>query len=774
MAKFIKRTLSLLLLLVVVIAAAGCPKKENVPPIGPDPVITNPIEITLTAPTYEIQKGETVKLTVTVSNAAEDSSYTYQVSDSTLVNVDHDNLIVIGDTTIDKIVTVTVISNEDTNKSVSKTFKVIAPHEEGRVGDLTSDMLVELGNPKITVSGTLTDYYKDYHSAANDSTHIYDISVEMSEGKWNGSWNIKGDKDNKIVDRYRIGSVDGLTNANGEKGHGLERAIIDKDNQVATRLEKNYVSIPELWESSHLWNHLGNLQITKFTYDAENLVYKYNPDWTSADDNLLMGYLALSLTPLLTEQIVDFYLKIEEGKITEILAETEKIVYGEDPENDPDALSYTDVKLTISGLGTTVAADPTPYEAPEYAEVLTNALNTMKEAKNYTFSAKDVTTHEPSYDDSEYSLDSVKSSTARTNRVTDSTSSRGTVGQVGYVTKDAVLYVNTTKYNAALDDKLYVIAHSGLKQNSDGTYDEFKYDPYQDTLVGTRKVKGSIFDALPGFDFSPNAFHFESATIKNGKTVYNFAINDSAITRDIALEIAPYGYSKNAAASATTRLKISVDSEGHFVGTTIPYDINGGMYIGYVTTSFSAIGTTVLDEDLFDGYVPRVLKASWNDYTVKYYSPTFSTQDTHEEAASVVFDAVYGASVVDMPSPATLLEILGDNIFGPFYDWDENGFDADGNQLYKQYVSITVETQDYDENMQMLHYEELMNEIQAALEAEGFAISRANTDTTGGETGRGNRYVCFIKNDIQIVIENNHTKYLWIYFYKTGDWSLNK
>ena len=74
----------------------------------------------------------------------------------------------------------------------------------------------------------------------------------------------------------------------------------------------------------------------------------------------------------------------------------------------------------------------------------------------------------------------------------------------------------------------------------------------------------------------------------------------------------------------------------------------------------------------------------------------------------------------------------------------------------------------------MLNYTELMNEIQAALEAEGFTISRANTDTTGGETGRGNRYICFIKNDIQIVIENNFTKYLWIYFYKTGDWSLKK
>ena len=58
------------------------------------------------------------------------------------------------------------------------------------------------------------------------------------------------------------------------------------------------------------------------------------------------------------------------------------------------------------------------------------------------------------------------------------------------------------------------------------------------------------------------------------------------------------------------------------------------------------------------------------------------------------------------------------------------------------------------------------------LEKLGFQLSIANTDTSGGELGQSNRYVCYVNEDIQIVIENNHTKYFWIYFYKTGEWTL--
>ena len=78
------------------------------------------------------------------------------------------------------------------------------------------------------------------------------------------------------------------------------------------------------------------------------------------------------------------------------------------------------------------------------------------------------------------------------------------------------------------------------------------------------------------------------------------------------------------------------------------------------------------------------------------------------------------------------------------------------------------------ENGRITNYEELMEEIKDALVAEGFVLSVANTDTTGGESGKSNRYVCFVKGDIEIVIENNYTKYFWIYFYVTGDWTLNR
>ena len=104
----------------------------------------------------------------------------------------------------------------------------------------------------------------------------------------------------------------------------------------------------------------------------------------------------------------------------------------------------------------------------------------------------------------------------------------------------------------------------------------------------------------------------------------------------------------------------------------------------------------------------------------------------------------------------------------------EKGVDESGNKICSGYININVATSEYDENSQITNYEELMAELQVALEAEGFVLSKANTDTTGGASGRANRYVCFIKGNIQIVIENNFTRYLWIYFYKTGDWSLRR
>jgi hypothetical protein len=279
---------------------------------------------------------------------------------------------------------------------------------------------------------------------------------------------------------------------------------------------------------------------------------------------------------------------------------------------------------------------------------------------------------------------------------------------------------------------------------------------------------------MPTFDFSADIFEFAGLTISGGKTQYTFVLRETQITRDIAMEVSCYKYADDATASTSSTVTIVVDDDGNLVSTTYPYSLVSGTYMGYVTTVYSNIGTTTLEEDTFEGYVPRVWKTSWSQYITKYYSSTFSTLDSHEEDTTVVLNAVYGDAASDLPSPEVFMEILGDNIYGPFYNWKSVGQDSEGNDIYHGYISINCTSSEYDENYQITNYFELMAELQEALEAEGFVLSVANTDTTGGESGRSDRVVCFIKNDIQIVITNNFTRYISVYFYKTGDWTLNR
>ena len=65
-----------------------------------------------------------------------------------------------------------------------------------------------------------------------------------------------------------------------------------------------------------------------------------------------------------------------------------------------------------------------------------------------------------------------------------------------------------------------------------------------------------------------------------------------------------------------------------------------------------------------------------------------------------------------------------------------------------------------------------MNELITALQEEGYTLDSANTDMSGGETGLRDRDVTMTKGDIQIVVSNNRTKHLSIYFYHLGDWIL--
>ena len=52
--------------------------------------------------------------------------------------------------------------------------------------------------------------------------------------------------------------------------------------------------------------------------------------------------------------------------------------------------------------------------------------------------------------------------------------------------------------------------------------------------------------------------------------------------------------------------------------------------------------------------------------------------------------------------------------------------------------------------------------------------SVANTDITGGESGKASKWVTYTNSEIMVVIENIGTKFLYIKFYKLGDWSLNR
>ena len=89
-------------------------------------------------------------------------------------------------------------------------------------------------------------------------------------------------------------------------------------------------------------------------------------------------------------------------------------------------------------------------------------------------------------------------------------------------------------------------------------------------------------------------------------------------------------------------------------------------------------------------------------------------------------------------------------------------------------MNINTRSDKFDENSQVTNYDEIISALREALEKEGFKYSVENSDTTGGDTGRSDRYVCFIKGDVQIVVWNNFTQNFSIYFYKTGDWKLRK
>ncbi len=725
-----------------------------------------------------IKKGESATLSVTITGTS-DTSYTVESESPKVVAVSDDTLTVVGNVVLDRSVNITVTSNADKTVSKTITITVKADTQQGEVNELTSEMVKILGNESITVKGVVEDVYVDFNQSDNNSNHKYGMTVEMSKDAWSGSWYSYEQKENVLVDNYRKSEQDGLKNQSGAVGHGIEKVYIDRNNTVAKTLVKDYLSIPSVWEQQHLWNHLGQLNVNKFKFNEEEQRYEYSLDTTSEDDLYLMTYLSFSLTPMLSDTLDKVFLYVEDGQITKLVAQTEILYYGADSQEDADAMSYTTVELEFSKIGTTVVSDPTPYEAPENAEALTNALTYMKTAQNYTFQIVETQLYAPSTDDSDYetlsTTSNAKAFLARgiEKTIKNYTSSVGTVGLVGKITAAAALLEETGKYTYTSDGKPYHIAYSGYVQNSDNTFDYFEYNTTLKVMAGKRKYNGSYFQELPSFDFSASIFTFESSTTKDGKTYYTFKLRDSAITREIAEELTVNSYGRYGEASTSATLSITVSSEGKLVSAVFPYSISG-IYSGYYTVKYSNFGTTTLPEDTFDGYVPREIKTSWADYTTKYYTATGSTKDSHDEVTTVVLDDIFGEAVSYFPSPEVFVSVLGDAINGPFYDATQTGSDSDGNPIYRKSISIKMTSSNYDENMQITDFDEIMEEFTKVLGALGFKVSPANTDVSGGTSGRSDRYVTFINQDIMIVFSNNYTKYIDIDFYKTGEWTLKK
>lgn len=736
---------------------------------------TKNVKITLTADKTVLQYGQTAKLTVTIENS-EDKSYTYRISNNEYIKVVDDEVIVLKKPKFDVSVSVVAIANSSNIARSTVTFIIKPQVNQGSVEDLTSDMLKEIGNENITVNGVLTDYYQNFRNSAENAQHQYDMTVKMTKDAWNGTWSIKGQPENAVTDIYRKSEKDGLIDENNNVGHGLLKLFINKNNEVESDFVKNYLSIPTLWEQQHLWNHISNLDINRFSFDKDKGLYVYTLNENSEEDLYLMTYLSFSLTPVLEDTLVNIYLTVENGKISKFIGQTEVLYYGDDPEN-PDAMSYSLIELTFENIGTTVVEDPQKYEAPEHVDILEKALKKMQTQKNYTFRAVDTLVRKPESDPSDYEIESVSQTTAKNritrNRVNNYTSETGTVGTYGQITEEAVLFAVTDKYDSTMDGKAYHTEYSGYIKIDANSYDQFAYDYTLQTLVGQRKRYGSMFDVLPGFNLSPNIFQFEVASkSKAGKNLYEFSLLATSVTKDVAEELSCYKYVNNACESTQYKLSITVDEDGNLVKSFYPYEFSS--YFGYVTTTYSNFDTTEIELDTFDGYVPREIKTKWSQYNVMYYKANYDDANYTKATADVVLKDIFGDSAADMPDPSLFIEIFGDNMSGPFFDITKKGNDEDGQPIYKKGFSITLVSSEYDENARITNYEELMNTLITKLKALGYEVSQGNTDMSGGATGRGNKYLCMIKGDIQIVVENIGTKYLYFDFVVSGDWTLKK
>lgn len=724
-------------------------------------------------------------------------------------------------------VTVTVTSNA--LSTLSKELDVVVKRklQEGSVGDLTQDMLNEIANASITVTSTIKDVVK-YNSAEDGTSRdrVYDAVVKMDGDRWYGQSNISG-VSNPTVNANTYAK--GTQTADGN--YYVNELYVNKNNKSAAKQLKDSDSNPVVWYDSegahdgrHFWNHLSGLVLGKFT-EEEDGVYAYDIepgaleyDWifqtyeyTPSEDEWLMAYVAWSFTPLLGsgDQFDEFRIILKDngngGKtIDKIVATTAEVnLYEYDEEGAETVIGYqnTVCTFTFSDIGSTVVADPAPYSAPsendadkQYYDKLAEALSAMNgRVNNYTFRMVESQQYAPTVDSSDYDM----SGTSTVSYTATSTSSEtrngtsdiatknylsasGDVGVRGYVTKEGALINETGQYTYAMDDYTYHTEVYGYKQNSDNTYETFEYSYENEALTGTRKKPGAFADLLPDFDVSPYIFTFtKMEKVKNtDKYLYTFALKDSAITSEVAYALTLADYASDAVSSLDSEnsLLISVDSDGVLRSVGYAYDI-ASMYGGYYTTTYSDVNSTVLPEGIWDDYVARVVPQTWADFkNIKYYAEHSTIGELTFLNGDALVEKVFGKTIASNENfnklPAVLSEVFRDGLNGPWHDYDENGVDSSGNDIYLDSLNLTVSYDLYDENYKIVdYYDDIISSLTEKLAACGFTKDIANSGVRGSST-----FTTYVNQDlgIRFRVESNMTRTFWLYVETVASsWSLN-
>lgn len=674
------------------------------------PTPTDTVTITINECPETIRKGETGHVSATVQGST-DVAYTWSTSPADILAINNGELTVIAQSvSVDTVVTVTATAHADETVTASKSV-IVKPVIEGQVADLTAAALQEIAGANITFEGTYTVYTLVNGNHSRDTEDVYHFTTKMEEDRWFGSYYYGENVNSAIEDTYVKGEVD--TSPLGAGKHFLASEYIDKDNTVAQKIVKDYVSVPSYWEDSHYWNHISGLgeNITqKFTHDPDhNELYAYKIEQSTAStpvgeytsDEWLMTYLGYSLCPVYnpeTDYMFDqFELILEDGHITGIQAQTQ-YAYN-NPEYDMsgnlidwDSATYNIMRLEIKEVGATTVPAPEQYSAPkQYGNLLEQALQEMQGAKNYTYHAVDTTTFMPSASGDEYMSSAVSgnkpsyvSSAKRTASVAvgpyyNHTVAEGTEGDYGLVTANGIVIEHTIFYSGGYEegDDPYSLEYRGYRPmgNDDkgkAYYERFEFDSDVMALHGVERIYGDMFDSMPSFEFSPNVFeyftmqpvNFGTDRLPDYKNVYVFQLRNGNITRDVAKEVSAHSYADDATNSLAGRFTVSVTEDGHLYSTNFPYELSSGQ-IGYIQTTYSKVGTTALAENAFgttmgsDGvghpnYVARVYRTEWDMFGQTKGGIDFDPNHT---------DSIFGDGYDDDATASTVLAF----VFGSDY-----------------------------------------------------------------------------------------------------------